>query len=103
MTGSEQGTGNRQPRSYGGWQQEKVALIFGLSARRAAILAAAVLAVIMPIATARISAAVTLWPAAAVLAAAAVIRFQGRTGDEWAASAISYLLVAARGQPEGDY
>ncbi len=98
MTTTEQSTRDRQSRSYGGWQQEKVAFIFGLSARRAGILAAAVLAVIVPVAMARMSAAVTLWPAAAVLAATAMIRFQGRTGDEWAASALSWALIAARRQ-----
>ena len=87
-------TPDRQSRSYGGWQQEKVAFIFGLSVRRAAILAAAILAVIMPIATGKMSAAVTLWPVAAVLAATVMIRFQGRTGDEWAASAVSWALIA---------
>ena len=43
MITSEQRPPERQSRSYGGWQQEKVAFIFGLSARRAAILAAAIL------------------------------------------------------------
>ena len=88
--------GTASSRTYAGWQQEKVAFIFGLSARRAAILAAAILAVIMPIATGKMNAAITLWPVAAVLAATVTIRFQGRTGDEWAASAASWALIAAR-------
>ena len=97
MTSSEQPAPER-PSRYGGWQQEKVAFIFGLSARRAAILAAAMLAVIMPLAMARMSAAVTLWPVAAVLAASAMIRVQSRTGDEWVASALSWALIAAQHQ-----
>lgn len=32
------------PRTYIGWQQEKVAFLFGLSGQRAAMIAAAVLA-----------------------------------------------------------
>jgi hypothetical protein len=87
-----------QARTYGGWQQERVAFIFGLTAPRAAMLAAATLAAILPIATVRMSAAAVLWPAAAALSAAALVRVQGRTGDEWAASLVSYLLIALRGQ-----
>src|ERR1700743_526198 len=79
-------------------RREKVAFIFGLAARRAGLLAAAILAVILPIAVGRMSAAITLWPAAAILAATVMIRFQGRTGDEWAASAASWALIAARHQ-----
>ncbi len=98
MSSSDVTTQSRAARTYGGWQAEKVAFIFGLSARRAAILGAAVLAAIMPIATTRISSAVILWPAAAVLALVAMVRIQGRTGDEWAASAVSYALIAVRDQ-----
>jgi hypothetical protein len=98
MTSSDVTTQARQVRTYGGWQPEKVAFIFGLSARRAAILAAATLAAIMPIATTRISSAAVLWPAALTMACAAMVRIQGRTGDEWAASAASYALIALRDQ-----
>ena len=90
-------TSGRQ-RTYGGWQQEKVAFLFGLSALRAAVLAAAALAVITPIAVAHMRAAVIFWPAALVLAAAALIRVGGRTGDEWIAGLVSYMTIRARGQ-----
>jgi hypothetical protein len=85
-------------RSYAGWQQEKVAFIFGLSGRRVAMLAAAVLAAIMPIATVRLSEGVIFWPAAIILAAAAFVRIAGRTADEWLAAAVSFQLLAFRKQ-----
>jgi hypothetical protein len=90
-------TADRQ-RTYGGWQQEKVAFLFGLSAPRAAMIAGAVLAALAPVGAAKMSAAVIFWPAALVLAAAALIRVGGRTGDEWLAGVASYLVIRARGQ-----
>src|SRR5580698_5756600 len=85
-------------RTYGGWQQEKVAFLFGLSAPRAAMLSGAVLAAITPVGLADLPAAAVFWPAALVLAAAALIRVGGRTGDEWLAGLASYLVIRARGQ-----
>src|SRR5450756_987456 len=85
-------------RTYGGWQQEKVAFLFGLSAPRAAMLAGAVLAAIAPVGLADLRAAVICWPAALAGAAAALIRVGGRTGDEWLAGLVSYLVIRARGQ-----
>jgi hypothetical protein len=85
-------------RTYSGWQQEKVAFLFGLSGRRAAMLAGAVLAAILPIAAVRITAGAILWPAAAVLAVAAFTRVVGRTADEWLTAAASYALLSFRGQ-----
>jgi hypothetical protein len=95
MTGQHEQAASR---SYGGWQQEKVAFIFGLSGRRAVMVAAAVLAAIMPVATVRISAAAVFWPAAIVLATAAFVRIAGRTADEWLAAAVSFELLAFRKQ-----
>src|SRR5580692_1526130 len=85
-------------RTYGGWQQEKVAFLFGLSAPQAAMLSAAVLAAITPVGMADMPAAAIFWPAAVVLAAAALIRVGGRTGDEWVAGLISYAVIRASGQ-----
>ena len=51
------------PRSYLGWQQEKVAFIFGLSAQRALALGVAVLAAIWPLAVARPADRAVCWPA----------------------------------------
>ena len=85
-------------RTYGGWQQEKVAFLFGLSALRAAMLSGAVLAAITPVGVADMPAAAVFWPAALVLAAAALIRVGGRTGDEWLAGLASYMIIRARGQ-----
>ncbi len=85
-------------RAYSGWQREKVEFLFGLSGRRAAMLGLAVLAVILPIATVRLSEGAVLWPAAIALTAAAFVRIGGRTADEWLIAAISYALLAFRGQ-----
>jgi hypothetical protein len=87
-----------QARGYGGWQREKVAFIFGLSGRRAAILAAAVLAGILPIAAVRPADGIVCWPVAAGLAAAVFLRVAGRTTDEWLAAFVSYQVLAFRGQ-----
>ena len=94
MTDADTGRG----RTYGGWQAERVAFIFGLSGRRAAMVAAAVLAVILPITAGRLADAVVLWPVAFVLAVVAFTRIGGRTADEWAVAAASHSLVRLRGQ-----
>lgn len=91
-------TTNNEARTFGGWQQEKVAFIFGLSGRRAALAAAAILALLIPITEGRMSEAIVFWPAALVLAAVATVRFGGRTVDEWAVSAASHALIRARNQ-----
>jgi len=91
-------TMSRPARTYAGWQQEKVAFLFGLSTRRALLLAAAVLAIIVPIAMVRVAAGIVFWPTAVVLAAMALVRVAGRTGDEWLAGLVSYGLIALRGQ-----
>jgi hypothetical protein len=85
-------------RTYGGWQQERVAFLFGLSAPRAAILSGAVLAAITPVGTADMQSALAFWPAALALATAALVRVNGRTCDEWLAGAVSWALIRARGQ-----
>jgi hypothetical protein len=90
--------GSASSRTYGGWQLEKVAFLFGLSGKRAIMLTAAVLAAIMPIAMVDITAAVILWPLAVLLTAAAFIRIAGRTADEWLTAAVSYQLLAFRSQ-----
>jgi len=93
---STEATGRQ--RTYGGWQQEKVAFLFGLSARRAAMLSGAVLAAITPVGTADIPSAAVFWPAALVLGVAALVRVNGRTGDEWLAGLVSWALIRALGQ-----
>ncbi len=85
-------------RAYAGWQQDKVAFLFGLSGQRAAMIAGAVLAAIWPIAVARPAEGALTWPAAAVLAAAAFVRVGGRSADEWLAAALSYGFLRLRGQ-----
>jgi hypothetical protein len=85
-------------RTYGGWQPEKVAFMFGLSARRAALLGTAILAVLLPVVAARAAQALVYWPAAVILGCAAMVRVQGRTGDEWLAGCVSYAVIRAQGQ-----
>jgi len=87
-----------RPRTYGGWQRERVAFLFGLSAARAALLLGSAMAAVIPFAAASARSGALLWPAAAVLAAAALVRVRGRTGDEWAAGVLSWMLIRARGQ-----
>jgi hypothetical protein len=87
-----------QARTFGGWQAEKVPFIFGLSGKRAALLAGAVLAAIVPVAGAYIGEAVFFWPLAIVLGIVAFARFAGRTADEWALAAASYAIGRARGE-----
>jgi hypothetical protein len=89
---------NDRQRTYGGWQQEKVAFLFGLSARRAAMLCGAMLGAITPLGTSNLKSALVFWPAAIVLAAAALIRVNGRTGDEWLAGLLSYGAIRAQRQ-----
>lgn len=89
---------NVRPRSYTGWQQEKVAFIFGLSAQRALALAGAVLAAIWPLATGRLADGTVCWPAATTLAVLALARIGGRTAGEWLTAAASYFFGAARDQ-----
>ena len=57
-------------RTYIGWQQEKVAFIFGLSGQRVLTMAAALLAAILPIAASRPADGAVTWPIAAALALA---------------------------------
>ena len=85
-------------RTYFGWQPEKVAFLFGMSAQRAAILTVAVLTAIWPLAVSRLPLVLGCWPIALVLAAAAVVRVAGRTSDEWLAAGSSYLMLRWRGQ-----
>lgn len=85
-------------RTYGGWQREKVEFLFGLSGHRAAMLGLAVLTAILPIATVRLGEGAVMWPAAVVLTAAAFVRIGGRTADEWLIAAVSYAMLAFRGQ-----
>jgi len=85
-------------RTYFGWQPEKVAFLFGVSAQRSALLIGAVLAAIWPLAVSRLSLVIVTWPVALLLAAAAFVRIVGRTTDEWVTAAFSYLALRVRHQ-----
>jgi hypothetical protein len=98
MTAQQDSPRREGPRQYLGWQAEKVAFLFGMSAQRAALIAAAVLTAIWPVAASRPADGLVLWPLAALLTAAAFVRLAGRTADEWVSAATSWGLVALRGQ-----
>ncbi|ADD45066.1 PrgI family protein [Stackebrandtia nassauensis] len=85
-----------KPRTYFGWQPEKVNFMFGLSARRTILLGSAALLTAWPLAVSAVSSGWVCWPMAMILAASALVRIGGRTVDEWAASALSYELGAWR-------
>jgi hypothetical protein len=85
-------------RTYLGWQQERVAFLFGLSGQRVAMLAAAVLAGAWPVSTASMASAAVAWPVAGVLVVLAFLRLGGRTVDEWAIASVSYAATRTRGQ-----
>ena len=90
MTGRDQ--------AYYGWQHERVNFLLGMSGRRTALVALAVLLAVQPISAARLSDALIAWPAAAILALLAYLRVGGRTVDEWMVVAVSFQLLKARGQ-----
>lgn len=85
-------------RTYFGWQHERVAFIFGMSGRRAAMLMGAVLLAVLPLAESRAALIIVTWPLALVLTALALVRLGGRTSDEWASAFASYQMQRARNQ-----
>jgi hypothetical protein len=85
-------------RTYSGWQQEKVAFLFGMSGQRAAMLAVAVLAAVWPVTTTHLRAGFVAWPIAGVLLVLAFLRVGGRTVDEWATATVSYGAIRSRSQ-----
>ncbi len=85
-------------RTYFGWQQEKTPFMFGMSARRTAMLGGGILCAIWPLASSRAAAGIVTWPLAVVLVALAFLRLSGRTVDEWVVAFVSFSLLRARGQ-----
>jgi hypothetical protein len=85
-------------RTYFGWQQEKVAFMFGMSAQRAAMLGGGVLLAIWPLAASRLQAGLVTWPLSLLLVALAYVRIAGRTVDEWAVAYVSFSLLRNRQQ-----
>ncbi|MFF2075399.1 SCO6880 family protein [Kitasatospora sp. NPDC058162] len=85
-------------RTYFGWQQERVAFLFGLSTQRAAMLGGAVLALIWPFAISYLRAGLVTWPLSFVLFLLAFIRVAGRTVDEWLVAFVSFEILRFRGQ-----
>ncbi|GGK82106.1 lipoprotein [Sphaerisporangium melleum] len=92
------GNGTPASRTYFGWQEEKVAFIFGVSGQRAAMLAAGVLSAAWPLAVSDITAGAVCWPVAGLLITLVFVRIAGRTVDEWIAAATSYALLRSRDQ-----
>lgn len=87
-----------RPRSYFGWQQDKVAFMYGMSGQRFAMLAVAVLLGVWPLTISSLHTGMITWPVAVVLAVLAFVRVGGRTVDEWANAAVSYGFLRAQGQ-----
>ncbi|WP_025274190.1 SCO6880 family protein [Haloglycomyces albus] len=77
-------------RTYQGWQSEKVAFLWGMTGKRAAIVATAVGAGVAPLLLATWSLALILWPVALLLVAVAFVRIVGRTTDEWVVAGLSH-------------
>ncbi|MFG1878034.1 SCO6880 family protein [Sphaerisporangium sp. NPDC049003] len=90
------GSGTPSSRTYFGWQEEKVAFIFGVSGQRAALLAAGVLSAAWPLAVSDVRKGLVCWPVAGLLVALAFVRIAGRTVDEWIVAAVSYGLLRSR-------
>jgi hypothetical protein len=95
--GSDDG---RQPRSrtYFGWQQDRVAFLFGLSGQRAAMLATAVVVGTWPLTIANLRTGLLAWPIAGLLVLVTFLRVGGRTVDEWATATVSYTTTRTRSQ-----
>src|SRR5579863_575236 len=87
-----------QDQAYYGWQHERVNFLLGMSGRRTAFVALAVLLAVQPISAGRLSDALVAWPAAAILAMLAYLRVGGRSVDEWMVVAVSFQLLKIRGQ-----
>jgi hypothetical protein len=85
-------------RTYHGWQHERVNFLFGLTGRRTAVVAVAVLLAVQPLAVSHLSSAAVAWPLSAFLLALACTRVAGRTLDEWMVAFVSFHLLKRRGQ-----
>ena len=85
------------PRTYFGWQAERVEFMFGLSMQRTLLIAAALVLALWPVFSASLGSGVVAWPLAAVLGGSAMVRVAGRTADEWASSFLSYQYLRLRG------
>jgi hypothetical protein len=83
------------PRTYFGWQTEKVAFILGLTASRSLMLLAAVLLAAWPLGAANFELGLVCWPLALIVAGCAFMRLAGRTVDEWIAAWGTYHLGRA--------
>ncbi|WP_199034683.1 SCO6880 family protein [Glycomyces salinus] len=78
------------PRTYFGWQTEKVNFLFGLTASRTLMLVAAALLAAWPVGVGDVGLGLVCWPVALLLGVCAFIRFAGRTADEWIAAWATY-------------
>lgn len=78
------------PRTYFGWQTERVNFLFGLTSSRALMLVAAALLAAWPVGVGDVGLGFVCWPVALLLGACAFVRFAGRTADEWIAAWATY-------------
>jgi hypothetical protein len=91
-------TEQTRPRTYFGWQQERVAFMYGLSGQRCLMLGGAALLAVWPLLVSHLRTGLVTWPIAALLAVLAFLRLGGRTVDEWATAVASYGLLRVQGQ-----
>lgn len=87
-----------RPRSYHGWQRDKVAFMYGMSGQRFTMLVVAVLLAVWPLVIADLRTGYVTEPIALVVAILAFVRLGGRTVDEWLTAVVSYGIGRFQGQ-----
>lgn len=85
-------------RMYAGWQAERSGFFGSLSLTGTALVAAAALAVLIPVYSQQWAGELVAVPVAAVLFAAATARVYGMTASEWAALAVRHQINIAGGR-----
>ncbi|MFG3342419.1 SCO6880 family protein [Glycomyces sp. NPDC048151] len=83
------------PRTYFGWQTERVNFLFGLTVSRSLMLMFAVLMAAWPLGAANFELGLVCWPLAFLITGCAFMRLAGRTVDEWIAAWGTYHLGRA--------
>lgn len=89
---------SRPPRAYAGWQSERHGFFGQMSLTDCALVAAAALAVLMPVYAQRWTGELIALPVAGVLLLTATARVLGMTADEWAVLAVRHHLNVAGGR-----
>lgn len=84
-------------RTYGGWQRDRSAFLFGLTVGRALMCGAAMLLVIVTIGAHTLTVALLAIPLAVLLVGLAFFRVAGRTASEWVSDASRFAVGRRRG------